>query len=100
MRPQATLIASSIRADVVAPHDLAPATELPHEEFLQRLRAARGEIHAEGLGQLLAEVRLGEHLDQLGVELVEDLPGSSGRREDAPPGECREARKALLRESR
>src|SRR2546429_8720832 len=92
--------AASIRADVVAPHDLAPAIDLAYEEFLQRLRSARGEIHAQGLGQLLAQIRLAEHLDQLGVELVEDTPGSSGRREDAPPGECREARKALLRESR
>src|SRR2546430_11661385 len=74
--------AASIRANVVAPHDLAPAIDLAHEEFLQRLRAARGEIHAQGLGQLLAQIRLAEHLDQLGVELVEDTPGSSGRRED------------------
>src|SRR5437879_6607767 len=78
--------AASIRADVVAPHDVAPAIDLADEEFLERLRSARGEIHAEGLGELLAQVRLVEHLGQLGVKLVEDLLGSSGRRADAPPG--------------
>src|SRR5712671_7733249 len=97
--PDATLIAPSIRVDVVASHDIAPAIDLAYEEFLQHLRAAGGEIHAEGFGQLLAQIRLIEHLDQLGVELVENLLRRPGRREDAPPGERREAAKTLLRES-
>src|SRR5260370_8436273 len=98
--PQAILIAPSIRVYVVEPHDIALAIDLAYEKFLQRLRTARGEIHAEGFGQLPAQVRLVEHLDQLGVELVEDRLGSSGRREDAPPGERGEARKPLLGEGR
>src|SRR5258708_23017812 len=94
--PQAILIAPSIRVDVVAPHDIAPAIDLAYEKFLQRLRTARGEIHAEGFGQLPAQVRLVEHLDQLGVELVEDRLGSSRRREGAPPSARGEAPKPLL----
>src|SRR5258707_11004136 len=90
---------ASIQFDVVASHHLAPAVHLARDEFLQRLGAADLQVHAQGLGEMLAQVGLAEHLHQLGVEFVEDLLASSGRREDAPPGKCREAREALLRES-
>src|SRR5258708_12726453 len=93
--PQAILIAPSIRVDVVAPHDIAPAIDLAYEKFLQRLRTARGEIHPEGFGQLPAQVRLVQHLAQRGRELVEDRLRSAGPPPPTPPTQPRHHPKPL-----
>src|SRR4029077_12092880 len=73
---------------------------LTRDEFLQRLRAARLQVHAQGLGELLAHVGVVEDLDELGVKLVDDWLGRARGRENPPPRIGRESRKALLGERR
>src|SRR5262245_18624422 len=69
--------AISFRLYAVLLDHLAPPGDFPKQELLQLGRSADNEIHAQILGQLLAQIRLVERFDQLRVELVEHRPGRS-----------------------
>src|SRR5437868_2358787 len=55
-------------ADVVVPHDLAPARHLLDDPLLRRLGTERDHVHAKRVGERLVDVRKLDRLYELGME--------------------------------